>query len=93
MMTGQAFITAQNHGFGIDSTSLPPGWSPLFVNANDDTNEVGFTVFQSLLCENMALWYDARLARKSNTVFSLLRFYVDHVCKITTTHLLASEPC
>lgn len=44
MMTGQAFITAQNHGFGIDSTSLPPGWSPLFVNANDDTNEVGFTV-------------------------------------------------
>ncbi|TWW80671.1 carbamoyl-phosphate synthase [ammonia], mitochondrial isoform X1 [Takifugu flavidus] len=39
MMTGQAFITAQNHGFGIDSQSLPPGWSPLFVNANDDTNE------------------------------------------------------
>lgn len=44
MMTGQAFITAQNHGFGIDSESLPPGWSPLFVNANDDTNEVGFTI-------------------------------------------------
>uniref|UniRef100_A0A8C5I3T2 Carbamoyl-phosphate synthase [ammonia], mitochondrial n=1 Tax=Gouania willdenowi TaxID=441366 RepID=A0A8C5I3T2_GOUWI len=37
--TGQAFITAQNHGYGIDSTSLPPGWSPLFVNANDNTNE------------------------------------------------------
>lgn len=39
MMTGLAFITAQNHGYGIDSKSLPPGWSPLFVNANDDTNE------------------------------------------------------
>uniref|UniRef100_A0A8C7SCR7 Carbamoyl-phosphate synthase [ammonia], mitochondrial n=1 Tax=Oncorhynchus mykiss TaxID=8022 RepID=A0A8C7SCR7_ONCMY len=39
VMTGQAFITAQNHGYGIDSTSLPPGWSPLFVNANDGTNE------------------------------------------------------
>ncbi|KAG5851722.1 hypothetical protein ANANG_G00054770 [Anguilla anguilla] len=38
-MTGQAFITAQNHGYGIDSQSLPPGWSPLFVNANDGTNE------------------------------------------------------
>ncbi|CAB1328699.1 unnamed protein product, partial [Coregonus sp. 'balchen'] len=35
----KAFITAQNHGYGIDSTSLPPGWSPLFVNANDGTNE------------------------------------------------------
>uniref|UniRef100_A0A6Q2XP53 Carbamoyl phosphate synthase arginine-specific large chain n=1 Tax=Esox lucius TaxID=8010 RepID=A0A6Q2XP53_ESOLU len=39
VMTGQAFITAQNHGYGIDSSSLPPGWSPLFVNANDGTNE------------------------------------------------------
>ena len=41
LMTGQAFITAQNHGYGIDSQSLPSGWSPLFVNANDGTNEVG----------------------------------------------------
>ena len=40
VMTGQAFITAQNHGYGIDTQSLPPGWSPLFVNANDGTNEV-----------------------------------------------------
>jgi len=40
VMTGQAFITAQNHGYGIDSESLPPGWSPLFTNANDGTNEV-----------------------------------------------------
>uniref|UniRef100_A0A087XCA4 Carbamoyl phosphate synthase arginine-specific large chain n=1 Tax=Poecilia formosa TaxID=48698 RepID=A0A087XCA4_POEFO len=39
VMTGQAFITAQNHGYGIDSKSLPAGWSPLFVNANDGTNE------------------------------------------------------
>lgn len=41
-MSGQAFITAQNHGYGIDSQSLPPGWRPLFVNANDGTNEVHF---------------------------------------------------
>lgn len=51
VMSGQAFITAQNHGYGIDSTSLPPGWRPLFINANDGTNEVGFSqgcVFDSL---------------------------------------------
>lgn len=46
VMTGQAFITAQNHGYGIDSESLPPGWGPLFINANDGTNEVDFS-----LCE------------------------------------------
>ncbi|XP_060733101.1 carbamoyl-phosphate synthase [ammonia], mitochondrial [Tachysurus vachellii] len=39
VVTGQAFITAQNHGYGIDSESLPLGWSPLFINANDGTNE------------------------------------------------------
>uniref|UniRef100_A0AAQ4PWD5 Carbamoyl phosphate synthase arginine-specific large chain n=1 Tax=Gasterosteus aculeatus aculeatus TaxID=481459 RepID=A0AAQ4PWD5_GASAC len=39
VMTGQAFITSQNHGYGIDSESLPPEWSPLFINANDGTNE------------------------------------------------------
>ncbi|GCB61260.1 hypothetical protein scyTo_0009304 [Scyliorhinus torazame] len=39
VMNGQAFITAQNHGFAIDSTTLPEGWKAMFVNANDGTNE------------------------------------------------------
>lgn len=39
MENGQAFITSQNHGFAIDSDSLPPEWKVLFVNANDKTNE------------------------------------------------------
>ncbi|NXW40757.1 CPSM synthase, partial [Nyctiprogne leucopyga] len=38
-VSGQAVITAQNHGYAIDSLTLPPGWKPLFVNANDQTNE------------------------------------------------------
>jgi len=39
-VNGQAVITTQNHGYAIDSSTLPPGWKPLFVNANDQTNEV-----------------------------------------------------
>ncbi|GAB1603066.1 carbamoyl-phosphate synthase [ammonia], mitochondrial-like [Argonauta hians] len=39
VLTDQAFITSQNHGFAIDSTSLPEDWKVLFVNANDKTNE------------------------------------------------------
>ncbi|KAG8124663.1 hypothetical protein E2320_019916, partial [Naja naja] len=39
LLNGQAFITAQNHGYAIDGNSLPSGWKPLFVNANDQTNE------------------------------------------------------
>lgn len=39
-LTGQAFITSQNHGYAIDADTLPSGWKSLFVNANDGSNEV-----------------------------------------------------
>ncbi|KFP00191.1 CAD protein, partial [Calypte anna] len=37
--TRRCFITAQNHGFAVEVGSLPPGWVPLFTNANDGSNE------------------------------------------------------
>ncbi|NWT10785.1 PYR1 protein, partial [Vireo altiloquus] len=37
--TRRCFITAQNHGFAVEAGSLPPGWLPLFTNANDGSNE------------------------------------------------------
>ncbi|NXS68996.1 PYR1 protein, partial [Pandion haliaetus] len=37
--TRRCFITAQNHGFAVEVGSLPPGWAPLFTNANDGSNE------------------------------------------------------
>ncbi len=35
----RCFITSQNHGFAVDTASLPRGWAPWFRNANDGTNE------------------------------------------------------
>lgn len=37
--SNQCFITSQNHGYAVDSTTLPPDWEPLFVNMNDGSNE------------------------------------------------------
>eukprot|EP00051_Salpingoeca_urceolata_P006417 m.84922 g.84922 ORF g.84922 m.84922 type:complete len:2136 (+) comp14823_c0_seq1:208-6615(+) len=37
--TGRCFITSQNHGFAVETETLPEGWSPLFTNENDGTNE------------------------------------------------------
>lgn len=37
--TDRCFITSQNHGFAVDSSTLPPEWEPMFVNMNDGTNE------------------------------------------------------
>nr|DBA25415.1 TPA: hypothetical protein GDO54_009801 [Pyxicephalus adspersus] len=35
----RCFITSQNHGYAVDPKTLPEGWSPLFTNANDESNE------------------------------------------------------
>eukprot|EP00918_Siedleckia_nematoides_P096782 GHVU01212350.1.p1 GENE.GHVU01212350.1~~GHVU01212350.1.p1 ORF type:complete len:888 (+),score=186.99 GHVU01212350.1:619-3282(+) len=32
-------ITAQNHGYAVDADSLSAEWMPIFVNANDGSNE------------------------------------------------------
>jgi carbamoyl-phosphate synthase small subunit len=37
--TQRAFVTSQNHGYAVDTSSLPPDWEPWFSNLNDGTNE------------------------------------------------------
>ena len=39
MISGRCYITSQNHGYAVDSTTLPEGWEELYVNANDNSNE------------------------------------------------------
>ncbi|AET39975.1 bifunctional carbamoylphosphate synthetase/aspartate transcarbamylase Ecym_5206 [Eremothecium cymbalariae DBVPG len=38
-ISGRCYITSQNHGYAVDVDTLTDGWKPLFVNANDDSNE------------------------------------------------------
>ena len=37
--TERCFVTSQNHGYAVDSRTLPSDWTPLFVNMNDGSNE------------------------------------------------------
>jgi len=37
--TKRCYITSQNHGYAIDTKTLPKGWREWFINANDGTNE------------------------------------------------------
>uniref|UniRef100_A0A7S3PMP3 Carbamoyl phosphate synthase arginine-specific large chain n=1 Tax=Aplanochytrium stocchinoi TaxID=215587 RepID=A0A7S3PMP3_9STRA len=39
LKTNRCYITPQNHGYAIDTETLPSEWEPLFVNRNDGTNE------------------------------------------------------
>ena len=43
--TKRCYITSQNHGYAVRAESLPRGWAPWFINANDDTIE-------GIRCEN-----------------------------------------
>lgn len=36
---GKCHMTSQNHGYAVLADSLPPGWEPWFLNANDHTIE------------------------------------------------------
>jgi carbamoyl-phosphate synthase small subunit len=38
-LTGQGYITSQNHGYGVDAQRLPEGFYEWFANVNDGTNE------------------------------------------------------
>lgn len=37
--TNRCFITSQNHGYAVDSSTLGSDWEPLFENMNDGSNE------------------------------------------------------
>ena len=39
LRTTRCYITAQNHGYAVDSDSLPDEWRTMFMNANDMSNE------------------------------------------------------
>lgn len=39
LISGRCYITSQNHGYAVDTSSLTGNWKELFVNANDGSNE------------------------------------------------------
>lgn len=39
LLTGRACVTSQNHGYMVDTETLPRDWQPWFQNLNDGTNE------------------------------------------------------
>jgi carbamoyl-phosphate synthase small subunit len=37
--TKRCYITSQNHGYAVETETLPGDWTPWFQNANDGSNE------------------------------------------------------
>ena len=39
LTTGRCHITSQNHGYAVDTATLPDEWKEYFINLNDSSNE------------------------------------------------------
>lgn len=39
LLSGRCHITSQNHGYAVDTSTLPSEFKPYFVNLNDQSNE------------------------------------------------------
>jgi carbamoyl-phosphate synthase small subunit len=39
LQTGKVYITSQNHGYVVDTNTIPSEYEPWFINLNDQTNE------------------------------------------------------
>lgn len=39
LTTGRCHITSQNHGYAVDTPTLPEDWKEYFINLNDSSNE------------------------------------------------------
>ena len=62
--TTRCFITSQNHGYAIDTATLPDGWKPWFTNLNDGTCEgIRHTGCRSRPCSSIPKHRQARSIR------------------------------
>ena len=48
MRTGRVFVTSQNHGFAVDTATLPSNVEARFVNANDKSQE-------GIVCDDLSI--------------------------------------
>lgn len=50
--TDKCFVTSQNHGYAVDSSTLGDDWKELFVNMNDGSNEG--------ICHKSKAWFSSQ---------------------------------
>jgi carbamoyl-phosphate synthase small subunit len=67
LTTGQCHITSQNHGYAVDTATLPSEFKEYFVNLNDGSNEGMFiTILFPFLIANLI----KGMIHKSRPIFS-----------------------
>lgn len=87
LRTGRCYITPQNHGFAVDANSLPALWKPLFINANDLSNE---GIIHTCKPFFSVQFHPEASGGPLDTAF-LFEKFVGHVCKIPQPLVLQND--
>ncbi|VEU24213.1 DEKNAAC105472 [Brettanomyces naardenensis] len=82
--SGRCYITSQNHGYAVDTTTLASGWKELFVNANDGSNE---GIYHSEKPFFSVQFHPESTPGPRDTEF-LFDVFIDAVADFKQTHLL-----
>jgi carbamoyl-phosphate synthase small subunit len=84
LRTTQCYITSQNHGYAVDTTTLPIDWKPLFLNANDLSNEGIIHTSQPFFSVQ---FHPEACGGPYDTTF-LFKQFIDTVCGMPPNHVL-----
>ncbi|PGH16475.1 protein pyrABCN [Polytolypa hystricis UAMH7299] len=88
MISGRCYITSQNHGYAVDSMTLPEGWEELFINANDNSNEG----IRHTSRPFFSVQFHPESAPGSQDTEFLFDVFVDTVRKSVTSVAVLAEP-
>jgi carbamoyl-phosphate synthase small subunit len=69
LTTGQCYITSQNHGYAVDTATLPSDFKEYFVNLNDGSNE-GMLIISIFAISETDTNYIKGMIHKSRPIFS-----------------------
>jgi len=69
LTTGQCHITSQNHGYAVDTPTLPAEFKEYFVNLNDGSNE-GMLFFPPPLSFYLLMFFLLGMIHKTRPIFS-----------------------
>ncbi|TID15154.1 carbamoyl-phosphate synthase arginine-specific small chain [Venturia nashicola] len=87
LTTGKCHITSQNHGYAVDTTTLPPDWKEYFVNLNDSSNEGMIHKSRPIFS---AQFHPEAKGGPLDSAF-LFDSYIDNVAKYKKTQAIFSE--
>eukprot|EP00906_Rhabdomonas_costata_P003610 RCo005484 len=81
LRTGRCYVTSQNHGYAVDSSTLPEEWQTLFLNLNDRSNEGMIHLYKPFF----SIQFDPDTAARPADTEVLIQHFLDSITHTAST--------